>query len=74
MIVCVLAGGAAGMRHIKNEDQGNGESRTAARAIAHAGLKDRASEQVLIQSRGTSRASDPQFKAAVLDVQRRLSR
>ncbi|MFL5913954.1 MAG: MMPL family transporter, partial [Gaiellaceae bacterium] len=73
VIVCVLAGSAAGLRHIKEEDQGNGEARTAARAIAAAGLKERANEQVLIQSRGTLRASDPQFKAAVLDVQRRVS-
>ena len=74
VLVCVLAGGAAGMKHIKQEDQGNGDSRTAARAIAHAGLKERATEQVLIQTRGALRASDPQFKAAVLDVQRRVSR
>jgi RND superfamily putative drug exporter len=42
--------------------------------VAHAGLKDRASEQVLIQSRGGLRAKDPQFRAAVLDVTNRLKR
>src|SRR3954471_23984604 len=74
VLLAVAIGGGAGTKNIKDEDTGNGASRTAARAVAHAGLKDRASEQVLIQSRGTLRASDAAFRAAVVDVQRRVSR
>src|SRR5207247_298483 len=72
--ISLLTGSGAGTKTIKDEDQGNGDSRTAARAIANAGLKERASEQVLIQSRGALHASDPQFRAAVIEVQRRVSR
>jgi anti-anti-sigma factor len=74
VVIAALLGTAAGMKIIKKEDQGNGDSRTAAQHIAKAGLKDLASEQVLIQSRGALHASDPQFRAAVVDVQRRVSR
>src|SRR5207248_5323623 len=74
VIVAVFIGGAAGTSHIKDENQGNGESRTAAQVIAKAGLKERATEQVLVQSRGSLRAEDPAFRAAVLDVQRRVAR
>ena len=73
VLICVAAGQAAGLVKLKDEDQGNGDSRTAARAIAHAGLKDRANEQVLVESRGALRVEDPAFRAAVLDVQRRVS-
>src|SRR3954454_8158569 len=73
VLVCVLLGGAAGTKIIKDENTGNGDSRTAARVIKKEGLKERASEQVLIQSRGTLRAPDAAFRAAVLDVQRRVS-
>ena len=73
VILAVVVGGALGTRHIKDENQGNGESRTAAQVIAKAGLKERATEQVLVQSRGSLRAEDPAFRAAVLDVQRRVA-
>jgi anti-anti-sigma factor len=73
VLVAVSLGAAVGTKNIKDEDQGNGDSRTAARVIKHVGLKERASEQVLIQSRGSLRAPDPAFRAAVLDVQRRVS-
>ena len=74
VIVAVFVGGTVGTKHIKDENQGNGDSRTAAQMIAKAGLKERATEQVLVQSRGSLRAEDPAFRAAVLDVQRRVSR
>src|SRR5204862_4946793 len=73
VLVAAGIGTAVGTRHIKDEDQGNGQSRTAQRAIAKARLKDRASEQVLIQTRGALRVTDPAFRAGVLDVQRRLA-
>src|SRR3954471_13387554 len=72
VVIAFVIGGAAGTKKIKDENQGNGDSRRAAQIVAAAGLKDRASEQVLIQSRGAVRAKDPQFRAAVLDVTNRL--
>src|SRR3954468_688861 len=74
VVVCVVLGGSVGTEKIKDEDQGNGEARTAARAVATAGLKDRATERVLVQARGSLRAGDPQFRAAVGDVVRRADR
>src|SRR2546430_15014020 len=74
VVIALVVGMGAGTKNIKDEDQGNGAPRTAARAIASAGLKERASEQVLIQSRGTLRAADRQFRAAVLDAHGRPSR
>jgi anti-anti-sigma factor len=73
VVFAVFIGGAAGTKHIKDENQGNGEARTAAQVIAKAGLKERATEQVLVQSRGSLRVEDPAFRAAVLDVQRRVA-
>src|SRR5205807_4002807 len=74
VLVAVAIGNAAGTVHIKDENAGNSDSRLAQQAIAKGGLKDRANEQVLVQSRGSLRASDPTFHAAVLDVQDRLRR
>src|SRR5205809_4069363 len=55
-VVLALAIGSAagGMKTLKDEDSGNGESKTAAQVVAKAGLKDRATEQVLVQARGSS--------------------
>jgi RND superfamily putative drug exporter len=61
-----------GTNELKVEDSGNGESRTADRAIA-AGFPKRASEQVLVQGKGAVKADDPAFVAAVDDTVRRLS-
>jgi anti-anti-sigma factor len=72
VVASFLIGGAVGTNQLKDEDTGNGESREAARIVASAGLNDRASEQVLIQSRGTLRVKDPAFRAAVDDVTARL--
>src|SRR5947208_408926 len=74
VVVALFVGGSVGTKNLKQEDQGNGDSRTAARAVAKAGLKERATEQVLVQARGSLRAEDPAFRAAVADVQRRVSR
>lgn len=74
VIVAFMAGNAAGMKNLEDSDTGNGESRVADEAIDGAGFRDRAGEQVLVQSRdGTLRASAPAFTSAVRDVERRLS-
>lgn len=64
VIVAFVAGNAAGMKNLSDTDTGNGESRVAEEAIDAAGFRDRAGEQVLVQSRGTLRASDAAFAAA----------
>src|SRR5207248_8341308 len=74
VVIAVLVGSSAGTKTIKDENSGNGDSRTAAQIIARSGLKDRATEQVLIQSRGSLSIADPQFQATVLDVQHRVAR
>jgi RND superfamily putative drug exporter len=72
VVLSFAIGGSVGTQKIKDEDAGNGDSRRAAQIVAGAGLKDRASEQILIQSRGSLRVTDPQFKAAVTDITTRL--
>jgi anti-anti-sigma factor len=75
VIVAFALGGATGTNKQKDEDRGNGESRTATRVIADAGLKDRATEQVLVQARGSSpRVEDAAFRKAVGDVERAIAR
>src|SRR5919112_3915761 len=75
VLIATVLGGAVGINSIATEDLGNGESRTADRAIADAGFRDDADEQVLVQSRdGAASAQDPAFKAAVTDVVSRLEK
>ena len=64
VLVSVFLASSVGLQNIKDEDAGNGESRQADQALAAAGFKDRASEQVLVQSengrlRVWTRASRP---------------
>src|SRR5829696_7687034 len=72
VMVSFLIGGAVGTQELKDEDLGNGESRQAERLIADAGLKERANEQVFVQSRGSLRVEDEAFHAAIDDVTSRL--
>ena len=60
VVVSVFLAGSVGLQNIKDEDAGSGESRRADQALADAGFKERASEQVLVQSeRRALRVSDP---------------
>jgi uncharacterized membrane protein YdfJ with MMPL/SSD domain len=70
--VAFVLGGAVGTKNIKDEDRGNGSSKVADQAIAAADFPDKDPEQVLVQSRGDARATDPAFRAAVGDVVSRL--
>jgi len=75
VVVSLGVGMSAGLRTQKDEDRGNGDSRTATQVIAKAGLKHRATEQVLFQSRdGKLRVEEAPFRAAVIDAQRRIQR
>ncbi len=73
VVIAVALGGAAGTVTIKSEDQGNGESRAASRVLAEQFPRERAREQVLIQSR-TGALAGPDYRAAVADLVARLSR
>jgi uncharacterized membrane protein YdfJ with MMPL/SSD domain len=73
--VAFVLGGAVGNNKIADEDMGNGASKVADQAVAHADFPDEDGEQVLVQSRdGSVRADAPAFKAAVADLAARLGR
>jgi uncharacterized membrane protein YdfJ with MMPL/SSD domain len=72
VVIAFVLGGAIGTNTIKDEDQGNGASRTADRQVAAADFPKESDEQVLIQVRGDGKASDPAFTAAVKDTVTRL--
>ena len=72
VILAVVIGGAIGMKEQKQSDQYTGESGRAERALDRHGLVPQASETILVRS-GTLTAEDGRFRAAVADVQRRVS-
>src|SRR5215212_9462277 len=68
VVLSLVIGGAVGTNTIKDEDQGNGQSRTAQKAI-NDNFPKKGDENVLVQSRsGHLKSSSPQFRAAVKDV------
>jgi RND superfamily putative drug exporter len=73
VVVSFGLGGMAGTQLIADEDLGNGESRQGEQILADAGFPETADEEVMIQSRGDMRAGDPEFDAAIRDVEARLS-
>ncbi|MFJ8198574.1 MMPL family transporter [Streptomyces sp. NPDC096152] len=69
VVLAMGLGSAAGRVDVKDSDQLKGETHTAAKIIEDAGIKQPASESVLVQARnGTTKATDPEFRAAVTDV------
>jgi uncharacterized membrane protein YdfJ with MMPL/SSD domain len=73
VVIAFVVGGAVGTKTLAPEDMGNGSSKTADQAVAGSDFPDEASEQILVQSRnGSTKATDPAFKAAVADVAKRL--
>ena len=60
VIAAVLIGAASGVVYQRDEDLGTGESGHADQIIA-GGFADRASEQVLVQSRGSENVDSPRF-------------
>jgi uncharacterized membrane protein YdfJ with MMPL/SSD domain len=68
VVVSLAIGGSVGTNTIKDEDQGNGQSKQAQQAI-NDNFPKKADENVLVQSRsGAVKPSSPQFRAAVKDV------
>jgi uncharacterized membrane protein YdfJ with MMPL/SSD domain len=70
VVLAVVVGGKVGQNDLDKSAAGSGESKRADMLVA-AGFPDRASEQVLIQGKGTG---DPEVTAAVKDVVGRLQR
>jgi uncharacterized membrane protein YdfJ with MMPL/SSD domain len=72
VVIAVFLAGAVGQKTIADEDYGNGSSKVADHAIANANFRDSAQEQVLVQGKGSVKAGDREFTAAVQDVVGRL--
>lgn len=69
VVLAMGLGSAAGRVDVNESDQLKGETHTAARIIDDAGIKEAASETVLIQSRdGAVKATDPEFRSAVTAI------
>jgi uncharacterized membrane protein YdfJ with MMPL/SSD domain len=72
VVVAFAIGGAVGTVALDNADTGVGESGRAAQTLREATAKH-ADELVLVQSQSAT-ATDPSFRLAVADVQRRLQK
>ncbi|MFD9093762.1 MMPL family transporter [Streptomyces collinus] len=69
VVLAMGLGSAAGRVDVDENDQLKGETHTAARIIADAGIEQPAGETVLIQAKGADvRATSGEFRAAVTDV------
>ncbi len=72
VLVAFVIGSSVGIRTLDDDQLGVGESGRADKTVSGA-FPSKADEQVLVQS-ATERADQPRFRAAVADVERRLSR
>ncbi|MEU6665445.1 MMPL family transporter [Streptomyces sp. NPDC046727] len=69
VVLAMGLGSAAGRADVDQGDQLKGETHTAAKIIDDAGIKEPASETVLIQAKGSAvKATGGEFRAAVADV------
>jgi len=71
-VVAVALVSVAGTKMLKDADTAAGETKTAETMLRDAGFPNRAGESVLVESK-TQTLSDPQFRAAVEDVDRTVS-
>ena len=72
VVVAFMIGGAVGTVTLKHEDMGNGDSRAAERVLAQQFPRERAAEQVLIESRNGGLLGS-EYRAAVDELVARLS-
>jgi hypothetical protein len=72
VVIAFVLGGAIGTNAIKDEDSGNGASRTADQQIAAADYPKKSNEQVLVQAKGAGKASAAVFTLAVMNTTKRL--
>jgi uncharacterized membrane protein YdfJ with MMPL/SSD domain len=73
VVAAVVAGGAIGTKTLSDNEGGVGESGRADRTLEH-GFPESAREQVLVQSIKGENAHGERFRAAVADVEGRLSK
>ncbi len=74
VVFAFVLAGAVGQNSLDPSQAGNGDSQRADLAIDRAGFPERVDEQVLVQARGSMRATDAAFAAGVRDVVARLER
>jgi uncharacterized membrane protein YdfJ with MMPL/SSD domain len=74
VVLAVVAGGKIGQNDLDESAAGSGESGRGDMIVEAAGFPDRATEQVLVQGKGSVRSGDPEVTAAVKDVVQRLQR
>jgi len=72
VIAATVLGSMVGQRTLTDAETGNGDSKVAEQRIDAAGFPDDAAESVLVQGKGSLKAGDPAFTAAVKDVTVRL--
>ncbi|MDQ3850661.1 MAG: MMPL family transporter [Actinomycetota bacterium] len=72
--LATVIGGSVGQKNLKSSAMGNGESKRGALIVDQAGYPRQVGEQVLVQGKGTVRASDPRVTAAVKEIVGRLER
>ena len=73
VVIAFMIGGAVGTATLKHEDMGNGDSRAAEKLLATQFPRERAAEQVLIQSRNGGLLGS-EYRDAVDELVARLSR
>jgi RND superfamily putative drug exporter len=67
VVIAMLAGSSAGMKMMGAADQLTGESATAQRILDRAGIEHPAAESIIVSST-TQTASDPEFRAAIVQA------
>src|SRR5919204_2622429 len=74
VVLAVVVGGKIGRSDLDESAAGSGQSKRGDMIVKAAGFPHRATEQVLVQGKGSVRAGDPAITAAVRDVVTRLQR
>src|SRR3954449_10751001 len=74
VVLATVIGGRVGLNELDESAAGSGESKRGDMIVDAAGFPDRATEQVLVQGKGSVRAGDPEVTTAVEDVVGRLRR
>jgi RND superfamily putative drug exporter len=69
VVISLALGSAVGTKKIEEAENFSGDSKAAEVIRSDSGFTDRATERVLIQSRGEQTIQDPEFRAAIADVE-----
>jgi RND superfamily putative drug exporter len=69
VVISLALGSAVGTKQIEEAENYSGDSKAAEVIRADSGFTDRATERVLIQSRGKLTIQDPEFREAIADVE-----